>query len=203
MLSVKSGFTAYCLLIATALLVSACTGTATPVALTQPPATTAPATMAAPLLPTATLTVSPTPVEIFSWWVGPGEADGLAAMVKLFTHEYPQYTIVNAAVAGGGGTNAQAVLATRLAAGDPPDSWQAHAGQETIGTYVAGNEVKPLDSFFASTGFGKAIPATLLPLISKDGHPYSVPVDIHRSNVMWYNPKVLAAAKVTIPSGGF
>jgi len=204
MLSEKLGFSAYCLLIATALVVSACGGTATPAALTQPPATIAPATMAAPVvLPTATLTVSPTPVEIFSWWVGPGEADGLAAMVKLFIHEYPQYTIVNAAVAGGGGTNAQAVLATRLAAGDPPDSWQAHAGQETIGTYVAGNEVKPLDGFFASTGFGKAIPTTLLPLISKEGHPYSVPVDIHRSNVMWYNPKVLAAAKVTIPFGGF
>ena len=55
----------------------------------------------------------------------------------------------------------------------------------------------------ASTGFGKVLPATLLPLISKDGHPYSVPVNIHRSNVMWYSPKVLAAAKVTIPAGGF
>ena len=37
-------------------------------------------------------------------------------------------------------------------------------------------------------------PKTLIPLISKDGHPYSVPVNIHRSNVMWYNPKVLKAA---------
>jgi glucose/mannose transport system substrate-binding protein len=34
-------------------------------------------------------------------------------------------------------------------------------------------------------------------LISQDGHPYSVPVNIHRSNVLWYNPKVLAAAGVT------
>ncbi len=204
MSSKKSGFTAFCLLVAAMLVVSACGVTTPSIVSPQAPATVVPATMAAPvLLPTATMTALPTPVEIFSWWVGPGEADGLAAMVALFNHEYPQYTIVNAAVAGGGGTNAQAVLATRLAAGDPPDSWQAHAGQETIGTYVAGSEVKPLDDFFASTGFGKVLPATLLPLISKDGHPYSVPVDIHRSNVMWYNPKVLAAAKVTIPVGGF
>jgi glucose/mannose transport system substrate-binding protein len=37
----------------------------------------------------------------------------------------------------------------------------------------------------------------LLPLISKDGHPYSVPVNIHRSNVLWYSPAVLKAAGVT------
>jgi len=157
--------------------------------------------------PTATVapTAVPAPsqVEIFSWWVGPGEADGLAAMIKLFDAQYPQFTIVNAAVAGGAGTNAQAVLATRLQAGNPPDSWQAHAGQETIANYLAAGQIKPLDDLFASTGFGKVLPATLLPLISKDGHPYSVPVNIHRSNVMWYNPKVLAAANVTIPTGGF
>jgi len=138
-----------------------------------------------------------TQVEVFSWWVGPGEADGLAAMVKVFNQQYPNIQFVNAAVAGGAGTNAKAVLATRLAANDAPDSWQAHAGQETIATYVTPGQVKPLDDLFKSTGFDKVLPKTLLPLISKDGHPYSVPVNIHRSNVLWYNPKVLAAAGVT------
>jgi glucose/mannose transport system substrate-binding protein len=138
-----------------------------------------------------------TQVEVFSWWVGPGEADGLAAMIKIFNAQYPSITFVNAAVAGGAGTNAKAVLATRLAAKDPPDSWQAHAGQETIANYVAAGQVQPLDSLFASTGLNSVLPATLLPLISQGGHPYSVPVNIHRSNVLWYNPKVLAAAGVT------
>ena len=138
-----------------------------------------------------------TEVEIFSWWVGPGEADGLAAMVVVFNQEYPNIKFVNAAVAGGAGTNAKAVLATRLAANDAPDSWQAHAGQETIATYVTPGQVKPLDDLFKSTGFDKVLPKTLLPLISQDGHPYSVPVNIHRSNVLWYNPKVLVAAGVT------
>lgn len=141
-------------------------------------------------------------VEVFSWWTGPGEADGLAALAKIFADKYPNETFVNAAVAGGAGTNAKAVLATRLQGGDQPDSWQAHAGEATF-AYVDASQIKPLDDFFASTGFGNALPATLLPLISKDGHPYSVPVNIHRSNVMWYNPKVLEAAGVTVPDGGF
>ncbi|HLA88765.1 MAG TPA: extracellular solute-binding protein [Anaerolineales bacterium] len=135
-------------------------------------------------------------VEIFSWWVGGGEAAGLTAMTKVFAAKYPNIEFVNAAVAGGSGTNARAVLATRLQAGDAPDSWQAHAGQEIIGTYVAADQIAPLDDFFSQTGFADVIPATLIPLISKDGHPYSVPVNIHRSNVMWYNPTVLTDAGV-------
>ncbi len=35
--------------------------------------------------------VKSTEVEIFSWWVGPGEADGLAAMVKIFNQQYPEH----------------------------------------------------------------------------------------------------------------
>ena len=139
-------------------------------------------------------------VEIFSWWVGPGEADGLNAMVEIFNGAFPNITFENAAVAGGAGTNARAVLATRLSANDPPDSWQAHAGQEIIGTYVAANQVAPLDDFFEEQGFNDVLPESLLPLISQDGSPYSVPVNIHRSNVMWYNPSVLEEAGVEVPT---
>jgi len=139
-------------------------------------------------------------VEIFSWWVGGGEAAGLTAMTEVFAEKYPDIEFVNAAVAGGSGTNARAVLATRLQAGDPPDSWQAHAGQEIIGTYVAADQVAPLDDFYADSGFAAVLPETLIPLISQDGHPYSVPVNIHRSNVMWYNPTVLSDAGVEVPT---
>ncbi len=159
--------------------------------------TSAPPTQAPPTAVPTTAPAASTEVEVFSWWVGPGEADGLAAMVKIFEAEYPTIKFINAAVTGGAGTNAKAVLATRLAANDPPDSWQAHAGQETIANYVAAGQVLPLDDLFAETGLTAVLPPTLIPLISKDGHPYSVPVNIHRSNVLWYNPKVLAAAGVT------
>ena len=170
-------------LVVAGMILTACASTAT--------STTAPATQA------PTQAAASTEVEVFSWWVGPGEADGLAAMIKIFEAQYPTIKFINAAVTGGAGTNAKAVLATRLAAGDPPDSWQAHAGQETIANYVAAGQVLPLDDLFTQTGLKAVLPATLIPLISKDGHPYSVPVNIHRSNVLWYNPKVLAEAGVT------
>ena len=53
-------------------------------------------------------------LEIFSWWTSPGEAPALQSLFDSFKAKYPDVEIVNAAVAGGGGGPAQAVLQTRL-----------------------------------------------------------------------------------------
>lgn len=139
-------------------------------------------------------------VEVFSWWTGGGEAAGLEALIKVFGAEYPDIAFNNAAVAGGAGTNARAVLATRLQAGDPPDSWQGHAGQELIGTYVAADQLEPLNFLYEEEGWLAVMPETLIPLISADGNIYSVPVNIHRANVLWYNPTVLEENGVPVPT---
>jgi glucose/mannose transport system substrate-binding protein len=138
-------------------------------------------------------------VEVFSWWTGGGEAAGLEAMIEVFADLYPDIEFINAAVAGGAGTNARAVLATRLQAGDAPDSWQGHAGWELIGTYVAADQLEPVNFLYEENGWLDVMPETLIPLISKDGDIYSVPVNIHRANVMWYNPTILEDNGVAVP----
>lgn len=165
-------------------------------------APTAAPTEAATEAPTEAPTAAPekSQLEVFSWWTGGGEAAGLEAMIAIWNTMYPDIEFVNAAVAGGAGSNAKAVLATRLAAGDPPDSWQGHAGQELIGAYVDAGQLEPLDELYAANGWYDVFPETLIPLISKDGHPYSVPVNIHRANVLWYNPKVLVEKNVAVPT---
>ena len=106
-------------------------------------------------------------VEVFSWWTAGGEADGLAAMVEVFNAESPDLTFVNSAVAGGAGTDARAQLATRLQQDDPPSSWQGHAGQELIGTYVAASQIEPLNFLYEEEGWLDVMPETLIPLISE------------------------------------
>ena len=133
-------------------------------------------------------------VEVFSWWTGGGEAAGLEAMIAIYGEKYPDVEFVNAAVAGGAGTNARAVLATRLQANDPPDSWQGHAGQELIGTYVAADQLESLNFLYEQEGWYDVMPETLIPLMSQDGEIYSVPVNIHRANVLWYNPELVDSA---------
>jgi len=139
-------------------------------------------------------------VEVFSWWTGGGEAAGLDAMIKVFKEQNPDVEFINSAVAGGAGTNARAVLATRLSQNQPPDSWQGHAGQELIGTYVKDQKIEPLNFLYEQEGWLDVMPDTLIPLISQDGNIYSVPVNIHRANVLWTNPAVLEANGVAVPT---
>jgi glucose/mannose transport system substrate-binding protein len=181
------------LIVMTALL-AACGGTpATPDATATP----VPQTQATPVPQTGAMDNQ---VEVFSWWTGGGEAAGLDAMIKVFQAKYPDIQFVNAAVAGGAGTNARAVLATRLQAGDAPDSWQGHAGQELIGTYVAAGQLEPLNWLYEEEGWLNVMPGTLIPLMSQDGNIYSVPVNIHRANVLWYNPAVLTEHGIAVPN---
>src|SRR6266536_2433699 len=92
-------------------------------------------------------TSSASKVEVFSWWTGGGEAKGLEAMVADFKKKHPEITFENAAVAGGSGTNAKAVLTSRLQAHQPPDSFQGHAGAELL-DYIKAGQLEPLDFLY-------------------------------------------------------
>ncbi len=139
-------------------------------------------------------------VEVFSWWTGGGEAAGLDALIEIFNEKNPNIEFINSAVAGGAGTNARAVLATRLSQNEPPDSWQGHAGQELIGTYVKDEKIESLNFLYDQEGWLDVMPDTLIPLISEGGDIYSVPVNIHRANVIWSNTQVLADNGISMPT---
>jgi glucose/mannose transport system substrate-binding protein len=105
--------------------------------------------------PTATPASSAKPsgkLEIFSWWTAGGEAEGLNAIINVYKGLYPDVEVVNATVAGGAGTNAKAVLATRLQGGNPPDSFQVHAGLE-VEKYSPTQYLVPLDDMLDAAVF--------------------------------------------------
>ncbi len=137
-----------------------------------------------------------TEFEIFTWWASGGEAAGLQGMVDVFNAENPDTEFINASVAGGAGVNAKAVLQSRLDANEPPDSFQAHAGMELDG-YVRGGQLEDLTSLYASEGWDEIFPSDLIKAITVDGKIYSVPVNIHRANVLWWNPATATKAGIT------
>ena len=135
-------------------------------------------------------------LEVFSWWTGGGEAHGLAALIKIWNKQHPGTPFKNETVAGGAGSNAKAVLAQRLAAHKPPDSFQGHAGAELL-DYIKAGQVEPIDFIYKKYGFNKIMPAQLIKQITYKGHLYSVPVNIHRANILWYNPATLRKAGIS------
>jgi glucose/mannose transport system substrate-binding protein len=135
-------------------------------------------------------------LAVFSWWTGGGEAHGLQALIKIWNKNHKGTPFKNETVAGGAGTNAKAVLAQRLAAKKPPDSFQGHAGAELL-DYIKAGQVEPIDFIFKKYGFNKVMPKQLIQQITYKGHVYSVPVNIHRANVLWFNPSVLRKAGIS------
>lgn len=129
-------------------------------------------------------------VEIFSWWTGAGEEAGLNALIAMFKDKNKDIEVINSAVAGGAGTNARAVLANRMQGNDPPDTFQVHAGHELLDTWVAADKMEALNDLYASEGWNDKFPKQLIEMMSKDGQVYSVAVNIHRGNVLWYNKKL-------------
>lgn len=137
-------------------------------------------------------------LEIFSWWAG-DEGPALEALIERYEALYPRVEVINATVTGGSGINAKAVLKTRMLGGDPPDTFQVHAGQELIGTWVLAQRMEDLTFLYEQEGWFDVLPGDLIKLLSTDEGIWSVAVNIHRSNVMYYIPANLQKWGVSVP----
>ena len=150
----------------------------------------------APAAPTAAASAGK--LEVFSWWTSGGEAAALDALFAAYKQAAPGVEIVNATVAGGGGASARPVLQTRLAGGDPPDTWQVHPGSELLDQYVAPAFIEPVTELYASEGWDKVVPKGLIDTMTKDGQIYSVLAGVHRGNGFWYNKPLLEKNGITV-----
>jgi glucose/mannose transport system substrate-binding protein len=141
-------------------------------------------------------------LEIFYWWTAPGEVEALDALYAAFKTAYPDVEVINAALAGGAGPggNMKAVLQTRLLAGQPPDSFQVHLGHELTDSSVKAGQMEAIDFLYQSEGWNTIFPEQLLSISRAQGHQWAVPVNIHRSNVLWYNKSILNGAGMSLPT---
>ncbi len=137
-------------------------------------------------------------LEIFHEWIGQGQEESINALVDVYRRRNPGVEVVNDFDPRLGEAHHFMVLQTLFQRGKPPDSWQLHAGKETL-TFVIPGQMEPLTRFFKDQGFDKVMPRLLLEQITIKGEIYTVPLNIHRSNVLWYNPKVFTANNLTPP----
>jgi glucose/mannose transport system substrate-binding protein len=143
-------------------------------------------------------TAAASELEVFHWWAG-DEGPALEALIDLFESLHPEVQVQSEAVAGGAGTVAKAVLRTRMLGGEDPDTFQVHAGQELIGDWVVANRMEDLTFLFEEEGWFDVFPPDLINLIGTPEGIWSVPVNIHRSNIMWYVPANLEAWEIDVP----
>lgn len=137
-------------------------------------------------------------VELFSWWVGPGEAEALQALVDLNKQRFPKERIYNAAADTR--LDAKQLLADRLAAGDPPDLFQLNA--HDLRGFVSENPgvLEPIDELFVDQGLMDVVVPEVIDDVTADGHLYAMPVNIHRENALFYNKEIFSRYDLAPPT---
>ena len=136
-------------------------------------------------------------IEVFSWWTSGSEDAALQAIISAAVKANSGLEVVNAAVAGGAGTNAKQVLATRLAGGDVPEIWQTHPGGE-LGQYVDQGVLADMTAVYKSEGWDKVVPKDLVASMTYNGKTYSVLTGVHRANTMWISSAAQKKAGVSL-----
>jgi glucose/mannose transport system substrate-binding protein len=73
-------------------------------------------------------------------------------------------------------------------------------GHELTDTWVTTDYMEPLGFLYEEEGWSDLFPQGVLDIVSYQGEPYSVPVNIHRANVLWYNKAVFEANNLEPPT---
>ena len=128
-------------------------------------------------------------LEIYHWWTSGGEAAAIGALVEVFKKEYPDVAVIQSPVSGGAGFTMLGVIKSLVLAGEAPDAFQMHAGYEGVPYYDA-NLLENIDHLWTDD-LKAVIPDVVESMNMFGGHYYSMPVNIHRDNIVWYSTKLL------------
>jgi glucose/mannose transport system substrate-binding protein len=137
----------------------------------------------------APVTKDPNPLVLYHWWGSSSEVAALNALAAVFKAKYPGVT-EKRTVAPDRGGSLFVILESLMRAGKPPDAIVMQTGY-AIWPFVNAGLLTPVDEVWASEGLDTVVPPTLQAMHKFGGHYYSVPIDVQRTNLIWYNKRVL------------
>ena len=136
-------------------------------------------------------------LELFSWWVAPGEAEALQALVDTYKTDYPgarvsRYTNISA-------DSWQTVLndqidqspwdVVQMAGADLPKFTADHPGA-----------LAELDSFYDEASIKASVIPDILKSVTVNGHAYGIVTGVHRNNAFLYNQAIFKSRKLAPPT---
>lgn len=146
----------------------------------------------------AMFTISPTfatEIEVLHWWTSGGEARSAELLqqgIESRGHIWKDFS-----VAGGGGQSAMMVLKARAVSGNPPTSAQIKGFD--IQEWTKLGFLTSLDDIAIEGGWDSLLPKSISDTMKYEGRYVAAPVNIHRVNWLWVNPKVMEKVGVSIP----
>lgn len=135
-------------------------------------------------------------VEVLHYWTSSSEQAALESVKQALAEKGDNWQ--DFAVAGGAGESAYSVLQTRAIAGNPPGAalLEGKAIEEWARLGFLSSPYTPEQT----VEWDKVLPPAIEANIKYRGEYVAVPVNIHRINWMWINPKPFAKLKLAVPT---
>jgi glucose/mannose transport system substrate-binding protein len=137
--------------------------------------------------------------SIYEYWTAGGEKQAIDAELKYFEQQYPNLKIVVNPVAGGDGANLSAVIKSLVLAGLPPTTFQIHAGWGMY-EYASADVLEPINNLWDQHNWKNVFPQHVQELNMYKGSYYSVPIDVHRGNMIWYSKELFNKTGMSEPT---
>jgi len=136
-------------------------------------------------------------VEIFSWWAEAGESDALQALIAAHATLHPKVRIFNSAAASRDKGRDQ--LEDLLGGNEPPDIFQEYVHALRAVTSQSALRRRPLDDLVDQLGLRQVVFPEILRDVTRDGHVFVMPVNVHRENTLLYNRRLFAKYHLEVP----
>ena len=135
-------------------------------------------------------------LEVSHWWTSIGENLALDVLKEEISKEHHQW--IDFAISGGGGTNAMKVLKSRIISGNPPAAAQIKG--PTVQNWGQLGLLSDVQSVAAEENWDDALPKVFQNSLKVNGNYSAAPINIHRINWWWVNPKAFEAINKPIPA---
>jgi glucose/mannose transport system substrate-binding protein len=135
-------------------------------------------------------------VEVLHWWTSGGEAAALNVLKQDLEAKGIGWN--DMPVAGGGGEAAMTVLRARVTSGNPPTAVQM-LGFDIL-DWAEEGALANLNDVAAEEGWDDVVPAALQFFAKSDGKWISAPVNVHSTNWVWANKKMLDDLGIAQPA---
>ncbi|MXU64361.1 ABC transporter substrate-binding protein [Oceanomicrobium pacificus] len=146
-------------------------------------------------LSAATSAMAEGKLDIIHWWTSGGELAGIELLRSNIEAQGIEW--IDAASAGGAGTNARTLFRTRVQAGDPPAVMQA-LGTE-VNEWAETGILGDLTALAEEEGWYDLVPEPLHPFMNVDGSTVAVPAVWSQINWVWGNKAIFDEHGVAVP----
>ncbi len=134
-------------------------------------------------------------VEVLHYWTSGGEARSVQVLkdqMDAAGHDWVDFV-----VEGGGGGNAMARLQDRVLRGDPPTAAQIKGLD--IQRWARLGFLRNINSLADEQNWDDRLPPVVAQAMQYNGNYVAVPVNVHRTNWLWANKRILDTVGVTVP----